>query len=48
MFFTFEEIQVFHFGVIVKLFSFLSCSKKNSSFHCIFLNKHIKLWFQGK
>jgi hypothetical protein len=34
--FTCEEFQVFHFGVIVKLFSFLSCSNFFSSIHCIF------------
>jgi hypothetical protein len=39
MAFACEEFQVFHFGVIIKLFSFLSCS---SSFFFHF----IALFFQ--
>jgi hypothetical protein len=50
--FACKEFQVFHFKVIVKLFSFLPCS---SFFHFFSLHffkkiiKHIKvIWCQGK
>jgi hypothetical protein len=47
-----KEFQVFHFGVIVKLFYFLSCSSFFSFlFIAFFKNKimHIKvIWCQGK
>jgi hypothetical protein len=37
MFFTCEEFQVFHFGVIIKLFFFYyHVQAFFSSFHCIF------------